>query len=211
MLTWLRQRWRGPGRFALPAGPRRLPACTLRLLADEDIPACEALYRLNEPDRFPPGYFGCFSDWLRQRRALILVAEVGGQVRGLGGVNMDMVGPLAYAALTFGMVHPAAHRQGFGTALLLARLSLLPLPARHWTVLLTTTGGSETFYRRFGFHPTPTTRDNQDLAMEHHQVHLWPAGRAACIAALHRSAISLSLPDTPIPCLAALESPVKPG
>ena len=53
--------------------------------------------------------------------------------------------------LSFGMVLPDYQRQGIGTTLLLARLSLIPQTRDSWIVCMTSVGGSDSFYRRYGF------------------------------------------------------------
>ena len=101
------------GRFRIVPRPGGLPDCRLRLLQEQDIEACEAIYRLNEPLHFPPGYFSTFSAWLRERRALIVVAEQEGVVRALGGINAQLHGHLHLGCLSFGMVHSGASAPGF--------------------------------------------------------------------------------------------------
>lgn len=177
--------------FFVPAGqfrmaPRRggFPDCNIRLLREDDIEACEAIYRLNEPIHFPTGYFAQFSDWLRHRRSLIMVAEQEGAVLALGGVNAQEQGGRHVACLSFGMVHPAHHRQGFGTALLLARLALLRTTQQFSFVALTTVGGSETFYGRFGFSFVRAIQATPEYLEKHYVVRLSERDKAQCAGAL---------------------------
>ena len=161
-----------------------MPKCTIRLLREGDLEACEAIYRLNEPAHFPPGYFPKFADWLRNGRALILVAEQDGAVRALGGVNAQDRDGRYIASLSFGMVHPAYHRQGFGTALLLARLALLQSTKEYSFACLTTAGGSETFYGRFGFSFVNAVQATPEYLQRHYVVRVSTQDKARCAKAL---------------------------
>ena len=80
---------------------------------------------------------------------LFLVVESEGEVRGFGGVAIHQ--DTNIVCLSYGMVHPSYVRCGFGTTLLLARISALPKAKRAWTASLTTAGPSASFYQRFGF------------------------------------------------------------
>lgn len=192
---WITPRWR----FLIPMRRTTLPACEIRLLHDTDIEACEEIYRLNELAHFPDGYFSVFSEWLRNRRALILVLVSDGQVCGVGGVNADLVNNLDYATMSFGMVHPSHQGKGFGTILLLARLALLPKPRSFYRVILSTVGGSETFYGRFGFEFLATTTDTKGRLSDNYMVIFGNVAQARCIAALRTVQIAASLANTSIP------------
>ena len=71
----------------------------------------------------------------------------------IGAVNCQKRFGLATAWLTFGMVSPAYQGKGLGSALVLARLSLLPKPTHAAPVLMTNVESSKAFYARFGFAP----------------------------------------------------------
>jgi Acetyltransferase (GNAT) domain len=71
----------------------------------------------------------------------------------IGAVNCQKRFGLATAWLTFGMVLPAYQGKGLGSALVLARLSLLPKPTHAAPVLMTNVESSKAFYARFGFAP----------------------------------------------------------
>ena len=192
-------------RFRIPATKRELPSCEVRLLQDADFAACEAIYRLNEPGRFPDGYFPRFSDWLRNRRALILVAESEGEIRGLGGINAEERVGKQFAALSFGMVHPAHQRAGFGTTLLLARLALLDDPGNgRSTVMLSTVGGSETFYGRFGFRYLQTFPDPGGYEGDTYIAKLVSTDRKRCLSVLRHARVSPALLNASVPAFASL-------
>lgn len=161
-----------------------MPKCTIRRLQESDVEVCETIYRLNEPGRFPAGYFQKFADWLRNGNSLILVAEQDGDVRAFGGVNAQDRDGRYVAYLSFGMVHPAHHRQGFGTVLLLARLAMLKTTKEFSYAVLTTVGGSETFYERFGFSFFRAIQVTPEYLQKHYVVRLSKLDRARCSAEL---------------------------
>jgi len=171
--------------FVQPSRPADLPACVIRELTARDLAACEEIYRLNEPDRFPEGVREHFGGFIRDRqKALFLVAEAEGEVCGFGGIAMRREGKLEIAHLVFGMVHPSRQRRGFGTALLLARMAVLPVPRRWWTVLLMPVGGSESFYARFGFAFGMTTMTTLGAPGDLYRVALTAKSQAQCIERL---------------------------
>ena len=59
--------------------------------------------------------------------------------------------------IAFGMVSPAYQGKGLGSALLIARLSLLPKPIYSVRLFMTNVGASQAFYARFGFAPYGTS------------------------------------------------------
>jgi [ribosomal protein S18]-alanine N-acetyltransferase len=172
--------------FSLPARRSALPPCAIRALASEtDVESCEAIYRLNEPDRFPEGSRSTFREYIRNRqKALFLVAESGGAIVGFGGITMDRRGELEVAHLVYGMVHPAHQGQGIGTALLLARMAVLPVPRRWWTVLFIPIAGSQSFYGRFGFQYAMPTATPAGEIVDLYRAALTPKRQAQCIAGL---------------------------
>jgi ribosomal protein S18 acetylase RimI-like enzyme len=139
------------GRFTVPAARTALPRCDIRPVDDTDFATCAAIYRLNGTDQLPPAYSKYFLEWLHTRQAQVFVAEVNGQVRGFGGINLHQQHNMRVATLAFGTVHPAYHRQGFGTALLLGRLATLPDADSNWELYAITTTAPDTFYQQFGF------------------------------------------------------------
>ena len=136
--------------FKIPTLNRALPNCRVRPYRVEDFEACAELYLLNEPGRFPPGYCDDFCECLKTGSSLFLVCEVDGRILGVGGISMNR-GEHDCASLCYGLIHPAHHKEGFGTVMLLARLALLPEPDGRWFAFMLTVKGSASFYRRFGF------------------------------------------------------------
>lgn len=151
-LRWFRKR----AAFKLPRRKSPLSGCRMRLIEEADYAACEEIFLLNEPVHFPParyGAFDLFKAWLRKQESLIVVAERGGLVCGLGGIAVDYVPAedRRIAWLGFGMVHPDHHGHSIGTALLMCRLSLLPAGHLPMTVCMQSAGAPYRFYKRFGF------------------------------------------------------------
>ena len=109
------------------------------------------IYKENEPGRFPDGVVGQFEQFLQYPGYLRLVGCIDEQPIAIGGIGLI---PGLFADnvwLVFGMVRPALHRRGIGTAMLLARLAALPRPAKPVRVSLSNVEGSDGFFERFGF------------------------------------------------------------
>jgi predicted N-acetyltransferase YhbS len=129
----------------------RLPALTIRPFRDDDLANCTQLYLNNEPGRFPPGYVAKYRAELVSGNCLFLVIEEAGQIRAVGGITRASTNHGPVAALVYGLVEPVFHKRGIGSLLLLARLAALPELEKNYAVCMAAVGGSDTFYRRFGF------------------------------------------------------------
>ena len=200
MIQWLRLQFlRCFDRFHFPRSGISLPACKIRPMHADDLADCEALYRLNEPGRFPDGHFQGFSKWLRGNSSLVLVVEVSGQIRGIGGLHKIMHPEMKIAQLGFGMVHPDFHRKGFGTALLLARLSILPVPDEEWIISISTVGGSHTFYKRFGFTFVINHDGGSGTKLDWYRTRVRKPDWDACRARLQEGNIIMDIGDATIP------------
>lgn len=108
------------------------------------------------------------------------------------------------AGLGFGMVHPAYHRQGFGTVLLLSRLAVLWSPSGRSLVLLNTTGGSETFYCRFGFKFASSSNEANDFIAQHYFVTFLNDDAKRCLRALRHIRYAPQIAEVAIPPLTPL-------
>jgi predicted N-acetyltransferase YhbS len=168
------------------------------LLRPDDIEACQAIYRLNEA-RFALDRFDAFSECLCEGKALFLVAESNREVVALGGLLMHRTGKREIAHLVYGMVHPSFQKQGYGTALLRARLAMLPLARRAWIVLITVTGGSETFYSRFGFKYLRTTPMSDGPSLDEYVVLLPPRAQKQSARSVADILAPAPLGRTPVP------------
>ena len=129
-----------------------MPAVTIDRLREEDVAACHAIYKANEEGRFPAGYFEKFEADLRNDGYLWLVVKDTDEVVAVGGICLHEQPPMgSFGFLTFGMVTPERHRQGVGSALLLARLAVLSPPDDIFAVGMTATPATVEFYKSFGF------------------------------------------------------------
>jgi hypothetical protein len=69
----------------------------------------------------------------------------------IGGIGLAPFLVSHCARLVFGLVSPAWHGRGLGTALLLSRISLLPEPKPSTRLFMTNVAKTKAFFRRFGF------------------------------------------------------------
>ncbi|MDJ0910636.1 MAG: GNAT family N-acetyltransferase [Woeseiaceae bacterium] len=145
------KRFRASKRFDPERAAGRMPAVTIRPLRDEDIPACHAIYKANEEGRFPDNYFEKFEADLKSDGYLWLVVEDAGELVAVGGVCLHEYKSGTFGFLAFGMVSPDRHRQGIGSALLLARLAALSAPEGILGVGMTATPATVEFYKSYGF------------------------------------------------------------
>jgi len=150
MKFWRRKLLRPKDRFD-PTVARQTPVQQgVRVYERKDREACLAIYKANEPGRFPEGIFEEFAEELEKPGRLWLVIEDQEELTAFGGISLDQ-SQYSAAHLMFGMVHPDRHGQGFGTTLLFARLAALPCPDRWTTIYLNPVEASKNFYQRFGF------------------------------------------------------------
>jgi GNAT superfamily N-acetyltransferase len=148
---WFRVFCWGGEVFRINRAASKLVPLRIRSFASGDTEACLAIYRSNEASRFPAGYYDVYKDYLSSDRSLVVVAEKDSKVIATGGIAIHRQGRAEVPMLSFGMVLPDFQRQGVGTTLLLARLSLLPQTREKWMVCMTSVGGSDSFYGRYGF------------------------------------------------------------
>ncbi len=121
--------------------------CHIRKATSADHSRLEEIYLGHEGISLPAGYFDEFRETLRDDDVTFLVAEAADEVVGGGGVLEDPGG----ISLVFGVVAPESCRRGYGTDLLLARLSLVPAPPEGIHVSVNVTEWSADFFRRLGF------------------------------------------------------------
>jgi GNAT superfamily N-acetyltransferase len=146
-LFYGRSRYRLPPLQSLPSGT------SLRPFEPRDRASCVAIYQQNEHGYFPVDFLVYFEFWLDSEEFLKLVLSIDDVPVAIGAVNCQKRFGLATAWLTFGMVSPAYQGKGLGSALVFARLSLLPKPIHAARVLMTNVDASKAFYARFGFAP----------------------------------------------------------
>src|SRR5688572_6818061 len=97
--------------------------CHIRLVEESDYPHLESIYVAQEGESLPCGYFEHFREATRSDEVIYFVAEVDGQVVGGGGISDYFPG--SQASLTFGVVRKEECRNGYGTAIMLARLMFI--------------------------------------------------------------------------------------
>jgi len=150
MKFWRRTLFKSKDRFDPGVASQTPVQQGIRVYEHRDRDASLAIYKANEPGRFPEGHFEEFAAELEKPGRLWLVIEDREELVAVGGISLDKSQHSA-AHLMFGMIHPDRHFQGFGTTLLFARLAALPCPDRWTTVYLSPVETSKTFYQRFGF------------------------------------------------------------
>lgn len=146
-LFYGRSRFRLPPEHPLPSGT------TLRPFESRDRAICLAIYKGNEHDHFPDGFMVLFEFCLDSEDFLKLVLCVDDVPVAVGAVSSQSRLALTNAWLTFGMVSLGHQGKGLGSALLVARLSLLPKPAYSARLFMTNVETSQAFYAGFGFAP----------------------------------------------------------
>jgi ribosomal protein S18 acetylase RimI-like enzyme len=116
-----------------------------------DRAACLAILDSNVPRYFAPAERAQFAAFLDAPLGFYGVLSVDGEAPvGCGGIALSKESARV-ANLTWGMIHADRHGQGWGRALLHARLQhLAKLPGVD-QVTLNTTSQAAGFYRRFGF------------------------------------------------------------
>lgn len=157
----------GRSRFRLPP-QRPLPSgVALRPFESRDRAACLAIYKDNEHDRFPADYMVFFEFFLDFENFFKLVLCIDDVPVAIGAVSYRKRFGLTKSWLAYGLVAPAYQGKGLGSALLIARLSLLPKPIFSTRLLMTNVAASQEFYARFGFAPygtSPSGRPGLTLA-----------------------------------------------
>jgi len=122
-----------------------------------DLPQCLEIYKLNEPGRFPEDFIEKYETALRNPFSYTLVADCDGQIIASGGLCYQKKESIS--VMSYGLVRPGYHNQGIGTALALARLSLLNSNRPVHRVFIFAIEKSIGFYHRFGFYPFQPWKD----------------------------------------------------
>lgn len=131
----------------------KIAPCHIRKCVPADWSLLETIFSEQERITMPEGYFDEFKETIRNPDHLYLVAEIESKVVGGGGLTILEKGIAAH--LHFGLVERSRQRQGIGTAILLARLSLLEPADEGCWIGLQATEWTAPFFQRigFGFHP----------------------------------------------------------
>src|SRR5882724_7422314 len=109
---WFRVLFRGDEILRINCAAARLVPLRIRALRSSDVDACLAIYKSNEANRFPPGYYGVYNEYLTSGRSLVLVVEKDSRVVATGGIVIFRSGRTEVPMLSFGMVLPDYQRQG---------------------------------------------------------------------------------------------------
>lgn len=151
--------FKGPNPLHPAVWEGRLRPLEFRPFSGADLPQCLELYRLNEPGRFPEGVIGQYEENLKAQKSYFLVAESEGRVVASGG--MHYFRDAHTAVFCYGLVRPGYQGRGLGTALVLARLSLLNPELPAFRVYIFALAHSIDFYGRFGFRDCRSWPDAQ--------------------------------------------------
>lgn len=212
-LGWLKRIGRKNDRFDPSRAAGRIGRCKITQLTEEDINVCCELYRLNERNRFPAGYFKTFKENLQSESHVFLVVKDAAQAVGVGGIWRDVRGE-ALSYLVFGMVHPDRQGEGFGSALLLARLAALPDPNGFERVFLSAVAGAESFYTQFGFSffgRFPVDPGKDELELDYYYTVLGSPAWVACGAILEASGVQFDRTEIRVPTKrSAPNEPIEP-
>jgi N-acetylglutamate synthase-like GNAT family acetyltransferase len=147
-LLWFNLTW---PRYKFRLLKRTLPTVRIRPFEQADLEICCDIYKLNAPGRFPEGYYDIFRGAITSPNTLFLVVENEGTVLGFGGISLSLLETHQEAKISYGIIHPDAHRKGIGTALLLARIAALPEPDKPYVLTVSPLPHSRSFFKQFGF------------------------------------------------------------
>lgn len=127
--------------------PLAVPA-VFRPYRDNDYESCIAIYRKNEPGRFPEAQIPVFEHFLRHDAKTCIIAELDSKVVACGGL---MLHAFDLATLCYGLVDPEFQGLQIGSTLTLLRIALVPLQPEDIFFVIYAVDLSMPFYRRFGF------------------------------------------------------------
>ena len=133
----------------LPLLTSKLRPCLIREYRHEDADACVDIYRSNMPVSLPPEVLPHFEQFLQTGTSYLLVVESDGRITGTGSLSIQ--GDSDSAGLAYGLIHPDSQRQGLGSSLLAARLSLVDSESWPTKVVLEASPLAGDFYAQFGF------------------------------------------------------------
>jgi ribosomal protein S18 acetylase RimI-like enzyme len=154
---------------------KAMAGVSFRSYRPADRAACLAILDSNVPRYFAPAERAQFAAWLDAPAGFYGVLCAEGEVPiGCGGI-VHAKESSRIAVLTWGMIHADRHRQGWGRALLQARLAhLLDMPDVE-IVILNTSGAAVGFYRRFGFREVRIIPNGYGPGIDRYEMEL-PAG-----------------------------------
>jgi len=123
-------------------------AIRFRPYEPRDYDSCLAIYRKNEPGRFPENHGQKFEQFLKKENKTLIIAECDSRVVGYGGISLAAPN---VAILCYGIVDPEFQGRRIGATLTLLRIAqLAPAPPGIF-VFIFAVDASMPAYRRFGF------------------------------------------------------------
>lgn len=129
------------------------------------------LFQLNTPGYFAPAEEKDFSTYLEQLVDAYFVIEEKGDIIGCGGINYG-IDEGKSARLSWDIIHPKKHGQGYGSALVKHRLNEITKHSNVERVIVRTTVEAEKFYEKFGFVLKHAEKDFWADGFELRELHL---------------------------------------
>jgi N-acetylglutamate synthase-like GNAT family acetyltransferase len=153
----------------------------IRPYTPSDKPACIAAFKSNVPGFFSPAELPGFEEWLREQDARYTspkknnneqyyVATLEEQVIGCGGYYIDIA--KQEAAMTWGLITHALHKQGYGKKLFLYRVNVIQSICPLCRIRLDTTQHSYPFFLKLGFVVTNITKDSYGPGLDRYDMEL---------------------------------------
>lgn len=171
----------------------KLRACHIREFQPEDLEACLEIHRSNQPDLLDPDSLESVTEFLTNGTSYILVIEHEGKV--IACAALELTGDADIAKLYHAMVRRDFQRQGFGTTLLAARLSLLESEGgRPVHVLLRTRPEAASFHGGYGFLMHTLEKDSGTAIL---RLTVMPEDISAIRAALEEAGVEIVLNELP--------------
>ncbi len=121
---------------------------SFRLYEPRDLDTCLAIYRKNEPGRFPENAELRFRIYLEKDEKMLIVAECDSRIVGCGGVFLAGKGVIT---LCYGIIDPEFQRQRIGSMLTLLRIAQVSSGPTGVFAVIFAVDASMPIYARFGF------------------------------------------------------------
>ncbi|MGB0176151.1 MAG: GNAT family N-acetyltransferase [Owenweeksia sp.] len=122
---------------------------TVRTYRNEDMGSLLHIMDLNTPKYFDPSERKGFERYLQKETEDYFVVEKDGKTVGCGGLNYEAGG--TEAVFSWGMIHPALHGKGLGTALCKHRMRHIRSQTGIERVIVRTSQHTQGFYSKLGF------------------------------------------------------------